>query len=1109
MQKPTITFILNFAIILFVSLSTALPAQDTITVFTHHQKLVVTDPSKGVNPYPGWGVFPDNTTPVRQINMYVHFSCPNTDGMRCADWDYSDHILLKRTGGVNGQNKNWELGRIITPYGGFYNADWQFTWQTDVTDFAQVLRDSVEVVFNHSGYEPNNDRGWIVSIEFEIITGIPVAQPVSITEIYHAAFPYGEKDKPIRDSLQPVSFQIAENTDHAVLRVIQTGHGMDSPDNCAEFCDKYREIWLDGQLFNKKQMWMKCGDNPVYPQAGTWIFDRANWCPGHLMQPETFILPVKSGQNHTVHFTMEDYQSTVSNNSHQVISAYLVQYEKPAKETDVAILDVIVPSGKTIHSRKNPSAARPQILIKNRGKETIQHLSIRYGTTGFPEKHYIWSGSLGFSEETTISLPGEIDAAPGTNIFTVFLASVNNKSDEYPKDNWIKSEFSSAPVHGNKLIFSLLTNSEPEHNSWQLLDVHGQTVKERKAQDLKAQTEYRDTFTLANGAYSLHFLDTGGDGLEFWYNSKGGRGEARLLDMQNQLIRSFESDCGNGWEYHFYVGENPVPVDPEKYAISVYPARTSEKTQLRYLANTAKDVRVKLVTDPGGETVEDHHFPKLKEGNFDFDLRRFPYGRFYMKVFAGDSLIFNKRVRYVEPVVEPKEPPYEWPKDDLVKAKLREWQDWKFGVIIHWGPYSEWGVVESWSLCPEDEPWCVRRGPFAEDYDKYVEAYQNIRKSFNPTGFNPKKWAKACDNAGMQYVVFTTKHHDGFCMFDSKYTDYKITDKNSIFFRNQRSNVVSEVFGAFRQQGLGIGAYFSKPDWHHPDYWWPYFPVFDRNVNYNPEKYPEKWKNFQDFTFNQIEELMTGYGKIDLLWLDGGWVRPAGTLTDETRPWLGKNQWTQDVDIPRIAGMARKHHPGMLVVDRTVHGEFENYRTPEHHVPHQKPDYPWESCITLGDNWYSTGPNEKYKSSYWAIHTLIKIVAKGGNFLLGIGPDKTGDLVPEVYQRLEEIGRWTTVNGEAIYGSKPLAPYQEGRYCYTSSADEKSKYLFYLIEEGEEIPAVLEIPSNFSVQHREISLLGYSGKLKIQSEKGKNSVRIPAKFIKQKGKTEALVFVLK
>jgi alpha-L-fucosidase len=234
---------------------------------------------------------------------------------------------------------------------------------------------------------------------------------------------------------------------------------------------------------------------------------------------------------------------------------------------------------------------------------------------------------------------------------------------------------------------------------------------------------------------------------------------------------------------------------------------------------------------------------------------------------------------------------------------------------------------------------------------------------------------------------------------------------------------------------MGIGAYFSKPDWHNDDYWWPYFPVFDRNVNYDPEKYPERWSRFKQFTYNQIEELMTEYGDIDILWLDGGWVRPEGTLTEESRPWLGKNQWVQDVDIPAIAAMARSHQPGLLVVDRAVHNEYENYRTPEQQIPDEIPSYPWESCITLGDSWYSTGPGEKYKSATWAIHTLVKIVAMGGNFLLGIGPDHTGEMVPEVYERLEEIGKWMGINSQAIYNTGPLPPYQEGKFFFTQSKD--------------------------------------------------------------------------
>jgi alpha-L-fucosidase len=469
------------------------------------------------------------------------------------------------------------------------------------------------------------------------------------------------------------------------------------------------------------------------------------------------------------------------------------------------------------------------------------------------------------------------------------------------------------------------------------------------------------------------------------------------------------------------------------------------------------------------------------------------------------DLPIDEKIQFQEQVLMHVEE-YAYPSDYEVIQRLQEWQNWKFGVIIHWGPYSQWGIVESWSLCPEDEPWCVRQGPNADNYCEYVNAYKQIRKSFNPDKFNPEKWAKACSNAGMKYLVFTTKHHDGFCMFDSKYTNYKITDKESLFSQNPKSNITKEVFSAFRAQGLGIGVYFSKPDWHNEDYWWPYFPVFDRNVNYDPTKYPERWKRFQDYTYNQIEELMTNYGNVDVLWLDGGWVRPAGTLTEETKPWLGKNQWIQDVNMPAIATMARTHQPGLLIVDRTVHGEFENYRTPEQQIPESILSYPWESCITLGDNWYSTSPKERYKSATWAIHTLIKIVAKGGNFLLGIGPDKTGDLVPEVYQRLEEIGKWMKINSAAIYNSKPLPPYEMNKFYFTQSKDEKQKFAFYLLNENETTPKTIELTRNFVENYKEVYLLGYPKMISIKRNKGEIYIEIPEDITKELENAPALVF---
>ena len=253
--------------------------------------------------------------------------------------------------------------------------------------------------------------------------------------------------------------------------------------------------------------------------------------------------------------------------------------------------------------------------------------------------------------------------------------------------------------------------------------------------------------------------------------------------------------------------------------------------------------------------------------------------------------------------------------DPVIIQKLEQWKDRKFGLLMHWGPYSQWGIVESWSICSEDEPWCSRN---IKNYNDYCRKYMKLKETFNPTRFDPSKWAIAAKYAGMQYVVFTTKHHDGFCMFDTRLTDYRITDAGCPFHSDPRADVAAEIFKSFREEGFWAGAYFSKPDWHSNDYWAEEWATPTRNVNYDIKKHPDRWKNFSKYTYNQIEELMTRYGKLDILWLDGGWVCP---------------QNNQDIDMPGIAKMARKAQPGILIVDRTVAGKYENYRTPEQEVP--------------------------------------------------------------------------------------------------------------------------------------------------------------------------------
>jgi len=407
--------------------------------------------------------------------------------------------------------------------------------------------------------------------------------------------------------------------------------------------------------------------------------------------------------------------------------------------------------------------------------------------------------------------------------------------------------------------------------------------------------------------------------------------------------------------------------------------------------------------------------------------------------------------------------PYIPETDPLVLEKLEQWKDLKFGLLMHWGPYSQWGIVESWSICSEDEPWCRRN---MKNYVDYCRKYTRLKESFNPLQFDPVRWAEAAKDAGMNYVVFTTKHHDGFCMFDTEQTDYGITDAGCPFSTDPGANVTKEIFDAFRAQGFWTGVYFSKADWHSNDYWAEEWATPDRNVNYSIEKYPERWKAFCDFTYNQIEELMSRYGPVDILWLDGGWVcRENG----------------QDIDMPRIVKMARSHQPGLIVVDRAVGGRYENYRTPEQQIPGEVPGYPWETCMTMATSW-SFVPNDTYKPTRVLVQNLVDIVSKGGNYLLNIGPGPDGLWSDTAYSRLHEIGRWMKLNGEAIYGSRPVYPFAYEKLRFTSLPD-GTVYLIYLPDAAEkELPESIFAdgfqPSFGSVIH----LLGKQGAVKWHPE---------------------------
>jgi alpha-L-fucosidase len=323
-----------------------------------------------------------------------------------------------------------------------------------------------------------------------------------------------------------------------------------------------------------------------------------------------------------------------------------------------------------------------------------------------------------------------------------------------------------------------------------------------------------------------------------------------------------------------------------------------------------------------------------------------------------------------------------------------EWhRDARFGMFIHWGVYS---------VAADGEWFKSRQKLTTEEYQKYVDA-------FLPRNYNPNEWAKLAKEAGMKYAVMTAKHHDGFCMFDSEYTDYKIS--NNV----QGADYIKDYVEAFRSQGLKVGLYYSLIDWHHEDY-----PYVGNHPLTNREGFTKKdynWDDYLDYMHKQIEELMTKYGKIDILWLDYSFDDYSG------------EKW----GASELIEMIRKHQPEIILNNRLVqnHGvsgearEFTGYgdfETPEQGIPGKKlvdkygNPIPWETCLTLNNSWGFQSTDDDWKSPELIIHALVNCVSKNGNLLLNVGPDSQGTIPLESRKTLKAVGEWMKINSESIYG---------------------------------------------------------------------------------------------
>jgi len=631
-------------IILFLAVivATNVAIAQTIIVKTHDKLLINTDPSQGVKSFVKWGVFPSESKEIRRIVMNLTLAYPQDRAI--AHWDYMDRVKILRKGGVNGEMIDYEIGRMLTPYGSNFKEGWSYTWSIDVTDFQSLLRDSVEIEYLHAGYE-SPDLGWDLTLDFDITFGPQVADFISVQKMWTGNYHYGDPNDPIEEQLTPISVKTDKDAAFGRFRIQHTGHGMDRKSGCSEFCSRWRELKFDSKMVDHRDMWKDCGSNPLYPQGGTWIFDRGYWCPGDLQVPDVVDIPLTES-THELDLDMEPFTAEDIKQPREQITSYFFQYGEPNNDNDVAIEEIIAPNLKDNYNRFNPRGFSPIIKIRNLGKRDLKKLNIIYKTKGFEEKTFKWKGNLGFYEAALIALPGEIDMNEGLNTFSVILEEPNGKEDEWDGDSNMEAEFESIPTIPSKFVVEFMTNNKPKDNWLEIVNSNNDTVYSKTPEMLEPATTYIDTLELEEGNYYLNLVDTAGEGLEFWFMADAGFGRLRLKDTEGNLIHLFESDNGNGQFYAFKTDDNfKVDTTVEQLAVNIYPRMVKDYVTIYTTTNKSSTLKVRITKD--GEYIETHEFTNLKDAQTGLDLQHLEEGRYVMEIYIDGEHKMNRRFNKV------------------------------------------------------------------------------------------------------------------------------------------------------------------------------------------------------------------------------------------------------------------------------------------------------------------------------------------------------------------------------------------------------------------------------------------------------------------------------
>lgn len=532
----------------------------------------------------------------------------------------------------------YELARYITPYGNGLSLGSGWTWTFDVSDYRTLLADSVHL----------SAGNWqeLLDVKFLMIKGTPPRDVVSIRNLWNGGFNYGIASDPIENHLQALSVNIPANGYTSRWKSRITGHGMDSPENCAEFCAKTHYFKVNGTQEFSKLVWRdNCDLNPLYPQGGTWVYDRANWCPGAEVWTYDWELTPYAPAGSTI--TLDhDVQAYVSGGpwDYYQIEDQLVTYGAPNFTLDAAIEDILSPSSDQMWTRYNPVCTSPIIRIRNTGSTDLTSLTITYGLNGATPSVYHWTGSLKFMESTQITL-GTFAWATGASDFSVTLSSPNGGTDQYSYNNTKISKFTYPPVMPAQFVIEFKTNNYPAEDNWTLTDDAGSVLYSRTGSMLTANTTYKDTVNLADGCYTFELDDSGEDGLSFWANTAQGSGLIRFKKVSPAtVLKNFGGDFGGQVYQQFTVGLTSGIDDyifTSTNTLNVYPNPSTGHVYVNIDLNKRDDGEV-TISDVLGKTVYNYPFHSQTADSFEVDLSAFNKGVYFVTLKTSDGTLTKK-----------------------------------------------------------------------------------------------------------------------------------------------------------------------------------------------------------------------------------------------------------------------------------------------------------------------------------------------------------------------------------------------------------------------------------------------------------------------------------